>query len=189
MRLVDKIGKFANKFRKDASGQFGFSTNIGILGLALLAAMSFWAIQNEGFAQSNPASNGKPVFLESETIVLKTKAGTFSFEVEIADEPEERRIGLMHRRKMDLKHGMLFQFDHSNIVNMWMQNTVLPLDMIFIRPDGTIARIAERTTPFSEDIITSGEPVSHVLELNAGVAALIGLKPEDKVLHRFFKNQ
>ncbi|PCI04555.1 MAG: hypothetical protein COB78_09675 [Hyphomicrobiales bacterium] len=159
-------------------------------GLAALVMLTFFAAPHEVRAQNSSSdTQNESVKLETETLELKTGSGTFKFVVEIADEPEERMIGLMHRKEMGLKHGMLFQFDHTNLVNMWMRNTVLSLDMIFIRPDGTIAKIARRTTPFSEDIITSGEPVSHVLELNAGVAAIIGLKAEHKVLHRYFPAQ
>ncbi|MFK5977931.1 MAG: DUF192 domain-containing protein [Rhizobiaceae bacterium] len=162
--------------------------------LTIFAILAFLAVQFEVRAQNNAEnsssnSQNSPVKLETETLELKTGVGTFKFEVEIADDPEERMIGLMHRKKMDLKHGMLFQFGNTSLVNMWMRNTVLSLDMIFIRPDGTIAKIARRTTPFSEDIITSGEPVSHVLELNAGVAAMVGLKANHKVLHRYFPTQ
>ena len=161
-----------------------------IVGLALVSILVLFAIQNEIHAQSSSQNSQiEPVLLDTETLELKTGAGTFKFVVEIADEPEERMIGLMHREEMDLKHGMLFQFGDTSLVNMWMRNTVLSLDMIFIRPDGTIAKIAQRTTPFSEAIITSGEPVSHVLELNGGVAAMIGLKANHKVLHRFFTAQ
>ena len=83
-------------------------------------------------------------------------------------------------------HGMLFQFEQTQQVYMWMENTILSLDMIFIRNDGTVAKIREHTTPFSREIISSGEPVSHVLELNAGTAEKLKLKPNDRVMHRFF---
>lgn len=165
-----------------------------VASFALLTALSASTMVFDANAQKNavpkkPSAQDEPVMLETETLSVKTAAGNFDFVVEIADEPEERMIGLMHRKKMALKHGMLFDFGHNSLVNMWMQNTVLSLDMIFIRQNGTVAKVAVRTTPFSEDIITSGEPVSHVLELNAGVAALIGLKKGDKISHRFFQAQ
>lgn len=171
--------------KRGTNGQLG-----KLLALAMLVILALFITQHKVHAQ-NASSNSQsePVKLETEALELKTDAGTFKFVVEIADEPEERMIGLMHRKDMDLKHGMLFQFSDTSLVNMWMRNTVLSLDMIFIRPDGTIAKIARRTTPFSESIITSGEPVSHVLELNAGVAAMIGLKADHKVLHRYFPVQ
>ena len=120
--------------------------------------------------------------LETEKLVLATATGRYEFEVEIADEPQEQAVGLMHRESMPPRHGMLFDFGVSRMVTMWMRNTILSLDMIFIREDGTIARIAERTTPYSETVIPSGEPVRYVLELNAGMARMIGLKPSDRAI-------
>ena len=121
-----------------------------------------------------------------ETLTLITKNGDFEFTVEIADDDKERSQGLMLRETMLPTHGMLFDFGRNADVFMWMENTPLSLDMVFIKPDGSIARIARKTTPFSRDIISSGEPVSHVLELNAGIATQIGLKAGDKVIHTDF---
>ena len=132
------------------------------------------------------ASDAQPQQLPTEKLAIETRQGRFEFDVEIADEPGEQQIGLMHRTQMPPRHGMLFDFGQPRPVAMWMRNTVLPLDMVFVRPDGTVARIAERTEPFSEAIIASGEPVSHVLELNAGISRLIGLKPGDKLVHSSF---
>ena len=81
---------------------------------------------------------------------------------------------------------MLFDFGATGPIAMWMQNTVLPLDMIFIEPDGKVLRIEHNTTPFSREVISSGGPVSHVLEVNAGVAKQIGLKVGDRILHPDF---
>ena len=83
---------------------------------------------------------------------------------------------------------MLFAFGRPRLVTMWMKNTPLPLDMVFLNPDGTVAHIAERTTPYSEDIVSSGGNVAFALELNAGVSRLIGLKVGDRVEHRLFTN-
>ena len=120
---------------------------------------------------------------DPERLVAHTHQGAFPFTIEIADEPSERARGLMFRQEMAANHGMLFDFGAMRDVQMWMKNTPMPLDMVFIRADGTVARVAERTVPFSEDVIPSGEPVSHVLELRAGVARLIGLKPGDRLEH------
>jgi len=129
----------------------------------------------------------EPQSLEPLTIVATS--GNFVFDVEIADEPAERQVGLMNREKMPPRQGMLFDFNEIRPVAMWMHNTPLSLDMIFIRPDGTIANIAQRTTPYSRQTIESAGPVSHVLEINAGISALIGLKPGDRIQHRFFDDQ
>lgn len=122
-----------------------------------------------------------------EALEIVTSNGAFKFSVEIADESEERSRGLMFRETMLPTHGMLFDFGETAPIMMWMKNTPLSLDMLFIKADGTIARIASNTEPFSTSIISSGEPVSHVLELNAGMAKQIGAKPGDRIIHAFFE--
>jgi uncharacterized membrane protein (UPF0127 family) len=84
---------------------------------------------------------------------------------------------------------MLFDFERAEPVTMWMKNTYLPLDMLFIRPDGTVSRIAADTEPLSTAIIPSGGPVSAVLELNAGTAAKLGIQVGDRVEHPLFKER
>ncbi|WP_246728511.1 DUF192 domain-containing protein [Microvirga terricola] len=111
-----------------------------------------------------------------------------SFQVEVARNDADRAQGLMFRRSMPVDRGMLFDFGRVEPVAMWMQNTYLPLDMLFIRPDGTIARIAANTEPLSTRTISSGEPVLAVLELNAGTASRLGIKPGDRVEHPLFKH-
>ncbi|MCB8820849.1 DUF192 domain-containing protein [Microvirga rosea] len=110
-----------------------------------------------------------------------------SFQVEVARNDADRAQGLMYRRAMPANQGMLFDFGRVEPVAMWMQNTYLPLDMLFIRPDGTIARIAANTEPLSTRTIPSGEPVLAVLELNAGTAARLGIKAGDRIDHPLFK--
>ena len=110
-----------------------------------------------------------------------------SFQVEVARNEADRAQGLMFRRSMPADRGMLFDFGRVEPVAMWMQNTYLPLDMLFIRPDGTIARVAANTEPLSTRTIPSGEPVLAVLELNAGTAARLGIKAGDRVEHPLFK--
>ncbi|MEW7008181.1 DUF192 domain-containing protein [Lentilitoribacter sp. EG35] len=117
--------------------------------------------------------------------LLKIIGGTHehSFRVEVVDTPEKRATGLMHREVMPIDAGMLFCFDQTQPVFMWMKNTILSLDMIFIREDGTIAKITENTVPFSEAIISSEEDVRFVLELNAGAVSTFGIKSENRVVH------
>lgn len=121
---------------------------------------------------------------DSERLVIETKSGPVAFAVELALTAEDRASGLMNRQGMAEDHGMLFKFEHSRTVLMWMKNTPLPLDMVFIDSDGVIARIAEETTPFSETIIPSVVPVRYVLELNGGTAAKEGISVGDAVRHR-----
>ena len=123
-----------------------------------------------------------------ETLSIATEGGSRqSFQVEVARNDADRAQGLMFRRSMPTEQGMLFDFGRVEPVSMWMQNTYLSLDMLFIRPDGTIARIAANTEPLSTRTIPSGEPVLAVLELNAGTAAKLGIKPGDRVEHPIFK--
>lgn len=110
-----------------------------------------------------------------------------TFQVEVARNDADRAQGLMFRRSMAPDRGMLFDFGRVEPISMWMQNTYISLDMLFIRPDGTIARIAANTEPLSTRTIPSGEPVLAVLELNAGTAARLGIKPGDRVEHPIFK--
>lgn len=123
-----------------------------------------------------------------EALTIVTQGGQrHSFQVEVARNDADRAQGLMFRRAMAQDRGMLFDFGRVEPVSMWMQNTYLPLDMLFIRADGTIARIAANTEPLSTRTIPSGEPVLSVLELNAGTAARLGIKPGDRVEHPIFK--
>ncbi|EIM28871.1 DUF192 domain-containing protein [Microvirga lotononidis] len=123
-----------------------------------------------------------------ESLSIATKGGQRqTFKVEVARNDADRAQGLMFRRSMPADQGMLFDFGRVEPVSMWMQNTYLPLDMLFIRADGTIARIAANTEPLSTRTIPSGEPVLSVLELNAGSAAKLGIKPGDRVEHPLFK--
>ena len=114
-------------------------------------------------------------------VVVHTATGSHAFEVEIATTPEQHAQGLMFRRKLAPDAGMLFLYKTPGQVMMWMKNTVIPLDMVFIAPDRKVVRIEERTVPYSLKTLSSGGSVQAVLELNAGAASRIGLKPGDKV--------
>jgi uncharacterized membrane protein (UPF0127 family) len=115
--------------------------------------------------------------------------GQHTFSVEVARNDADRAQGLMFRRSMAPDRGMLFDFERVQPISMWMQNTYLPLDMLFIRQDGTIARVAENAEPLSTRTIPSGEPVLAVLELNGGTAARLGIKPGDRVEHPLFRKR
>lgn len=123
----------------------------------------------------------------TEPLVIVTAKGEVTFEVEVMRTDEDRAKGLMFRRYMPENRGMLFDFKVAQPVFMWMKNTYIPLDMVFIRGDGSIARIAEETEPLSTRTIASGEPVTAVLELNGGAAQRAGIKAGDKVRHSLFK--
>jgi uncharacterized membrane protein (UPF0127 family) len=119
-------------------------------------------------------------------LAIHTASGTHRFNVELADTAEKRGVGLMHRPSMPADSGMLFDFKTDAPVAMWMRNTRIPLDMLFITRDGRIANIAERTVPFSETTIPSKGPVRAVLELNGGTAARLKIKAGDRVDHPMF---
>ena len=118
-------------------------------------------------------------------LLIQTKSGkTHGFTVELALTVEQRSQGLMHRQSMPLDHGMLFDFGEMRPVSMWMQNTPLPLDMLFIQRDGTISHIHRKAVPFSQTIISSRGPVHFVLELNGGRAASLGIEVGDRVMSK-----
>lgn len=124
-----------------------------------------------------------------ETLEIVSRSGVKVFAVEVMRTPEERAKGLMYRRELPEGRGMLFDFSPEQNVSMWMKNTYISLDMIFIRADGRIVRIAEKTTPESEAIIPAGAPVRGVLEVIAGTAKKYGIAPGDKVAHPLFERR
>jgi uncharacterized protein len=113
--------------------------------------------------------------------------GTHLFQVEVARTNAERGRGLMFRRYMPKDRGMLFDFGAPEPAAMWMENTYLPLDMLFIRADGVVARIEKQAEPLSRRIIAAGEPVLGVLELNGGICDELGIRAGDKVRHPMFE--
>jgi uncharacterized membrane protein (UPF0127 family) len=122
-----------------------------------------------------------------EKLEIITASGTHEFSVEVMRSPSELERGLMYRRFLPADRGMLFDFKAEKPVMMWMKNTYLPLDMVFISKSGRVVAIAENTEPFSEKIIPSGAPTYGVLEVNAGTAAKIDLKVGDEVRNALFE--
>jgi uncharacterized protein len=155
----------------------------GLAALAALCALLALACLMPG---SRAAWAAEPV---QRLEIASADGKTHAFQIELARRPEERAKGLMYRRYMPKDRGMLFDFEHPEPAAMWMENTYLPLDMLFIRANGTIARIEARTEPMSRRLIPAGEPVLGVLELNGGVCDELGIKPGDKVIHPMFKGR
>jgi len=112
---------------------------------------------------------------------IRTAKVTFKFRVEVARTADEQARGLMFRESLPDDGGMIFPMNPPRMASFWMKNTVIPLDMIFIRADGTIARIAADTVPYSLQPVDSGEPVAAVLELAGGKAAALGIAENDVV--------
>ena len=121
-----------------------------------------------------------------QTVEIASKSGVHVFSVELAENDAERAKGLMYRKELPEGQGMLFDFHRDQEVSFWMQNTYISLDMIFIRSDGRVLRIAESTKPESDSIISSGAPARGVLEVIAGTARKLGIAPGDRVAHPWF---
>jgi uncharacterized membrane protein (UPF0127 family) len=144
-------------------------------------------------AESQPAPAAKPAAPAASVATspisglalapLEIRAGgkVHRFTVELARTPEEQAYGLMNRTRLGDQEGMLFPFDPPRPASFWMKNTLIPLDMIFVRADGSIARIAAMTTPLSENTWQVGEPVAAVLELRGGRAAELGIDEEARI--------
>ena len=124
-----------------------------------------------------------------QTVEIASKTGVHAFAVELADNDADRAKGLMYRKELPEGRGMLFDFHRDQEVGFWMQNTYIPLDMIFIRGDGRILRIAENTEPLSTRLVPSGGPVRAVLEVIGGTARKLGIAPGDRVAHPIFSGR
>lgn len=149
---------------------------------ALALALGFFS------AVSGPADEGTIRFERSEAVVL-TRQGPVRFEVELATTPKQREQGLQHRPQLRAYEGMLFVFDEVAPVYMWMKNTLIPLDMIFLAADGRIVNIVERTTPLSLATVPSAGPAKGVLEVVGGAARRYGIEPGDRVVHPLLAGQ
>lgn len=145
----------------------------------LWSLLAMLALLNGPFAGPLQAAELQP-------LEIITQSGVQPFTVEVMRTDEERARGLMFRKDLPEGRGMLFDFHPEQNVTMWMKNTLIPLDMIFIKADGRILRIAENTQVESEKIIASGGPVRGVLEVIAGTAKKLGIKPGDRVAHPLF---
>jgi uncharacterized membrane protein (UPF0127 family) len=130
------------------------------------------------------ASLARPI--GQQTIEIATKSGVHVFTVEIVDNDADRAKGLMYRKELPEGQGMLFDFHRDQEVSFWMQNTYIPLDMIFIRGDGRISHIAENTEPLSTRLIPSNGPVRAVLEVIGGTSGKLGIAAGDRVASPIF---
>ena len=117
-----------------------------------------------------------------------TKSGKHEFIVEIAVTDRQHAQGLMFRQSLAKNAGMLFDYKVPTSITMWMKNTYIPLDMIFIGNDGRVINVVQRAIPFSENVISSLGKARGVLEVNGGTASRLGIMPGDKILHGIFGN-
>jgi uncharacterized membrane protein (UPF0127 family) len=156
--------------------------------LALAAALVFApAAQAVPPRQDVAACKGQPELKPLQPLHIQTSRGPQKFLVEFADTDKTREFGLMCRKAMALDRGMLFDFKQpQDGIAFWMRNTLIPLDMVFIRADGRVLSIARNVRPLDESPVPAGGAIRAVLELAGGRAAQIGVLPGDKVSHRIF---
>jgi uncharacterized membrane protein (UPF0127 family) len=135
---------------------------------------------------SCPANAGTAKPLPHSVVVIDTAHGPVRFSVEVASNAASQERGLMYRRSLAPNAGMLFDFHHPRTVTFWMRNTIIPLDMIFIRANGTISTIHANATPYSLTPIPSAEPIRAVLEINGGQSAKLGIQAGNRVHNPIF---
>ena len=148
--------------------------------LALALALGAAAACQPG-ASSGAGIERSAAGLEQVPLTIASRGRTHRFTVEVARSPEEQAQGLMHRQSLAPDRGMIFPYDPPQPASFWMKNTLIPLDMIFVRADGSIARVAANTVPLSLEPVGAGEPVAAVLELAGGRAAELGIAEGDRV--------
>jgi len=158
---------------------------MGLRNVYLAAALGIAALTG-GCASGDAVPGAADAKAGKIPVTIKSTNGSHVFQVEVAKSAEEQERGLMFRTNIPKNEGMIFApypagGGAPREANFWMKNTPSPLDIIFIRPDGTIARIAENAVPFSETPIPSGEPVGAVLEINGGRASELGIAEGDTV--------
>jgi len=149
----------------------------GGLLLAILALGGVPACRDQPAPAPPAVVRGEPLV----PLTIERASGTVRFRVEVARTDRQQARGLMGRTSLPPDGGMLFPFVTPAPAAFWMKDTAIPLDMIFIRPDGTIARIAAETAPYSLETVSSGEPVIAVLEIAGGRAEALGIREGDRV--------
>jgi uncharacterized membrane protein (UPF0127 family) len=154
-----------------------------VVALALMPSMF---AMNTSFQFVTPAH----AKMRQDKLTIEPSAGgpRHDFDIEIASSEQEKQLGLMYRTTLGDRQGMLFPYPTERSISMWMHNTYIALDMVFIRSDGTISRIEESAEPLSDRVISSGSAVAAVLELAGGATARLGIKPGDKVRYPLFKD-
>jgi uncharacterized membrane protein (UPF0127 family) len=146
---------------------------------ALAFAAALGACAPNGGGSTEPALERSEAGLEQIRLAITSSTGTHRFIAEVARSPEEQQRGMMFRESIAPDRAMIFPYDPPQDTAFWMENTLIPLDMIFVRSNGTIARIAT-AQPLSQDLVPSGEPVAAVIEIAGGRSAQLGIKAGDK---------
>lgn len=155
--------------------------------LALIISFAFIGFTSPVMSQD--AIWGPQTGLQKTPLIVKTANGSRNFTVEIADTFRKQQIGMMWRTEVAANEGMLFDYmKNPHRAGFWMENTLIPLDIIYIRADGTIANIIKNAKPLDRTPLFSDGIVSAVLEIGGGQSDAQGVKPGDKVIHAIFKN-
>ena len=150
--------------------------------MRILASVLFSLLFLAGPSQASEEVVRLPV----EQVIVTTDRGDIAFATEIATTDETRSRGLMFRRSMSEREAMLFHWPTPRVVSMWMRNTYLSLDMLFVAADGLVVHVQADTVPQSLDVLSAGRDVTAVMELVAGTAAKLGIRPGNRLKHRFF---
>lgn len=177
-------GKRARAMRGglDLDGRFRALFSACALVAAALLGGAFGGVG--GWATSPARAEAPGVVAQAlEPLTFETPSGARVVAVEVARSEPQRTRGLMGRRFMPEDRGMLFLFDRPQIISMWMKNTYIPLDMVFVGQDGRVVSIAANAEPFSEAIVSSSGPAVAVVEINGGVARRMGMRVGDRVRH------
>ncbi|MGE4321615.1 MAG: DUF192 domain-containing protein [Sphingobium sp.] len=157
-----------------------FSLARSLVPLVLLAActQTGGAGETAGNTVNGARADAAPALLP---LTIRSAAGQHRFDVEVAATPQQQQQGLMFRKTLAPDRGMLFPMETPRIASFWMKNTLIPLDILFVRTDGTIAFIAADTVPYSREPVSAGVPVGAVLEIAGGRAAALGIQEGDHV--------
>ena len=150
--------------------------------MRILASVLFSLLFLAGPSQASEEVVRLPV----EQVIVTTDRGDMAFATEIATTDETRSRGLMFRRSMGEREAMLFHWHSPHVVTMWMRNTYIPLDMLFVTADGTVVHVEADTVPQSLEVLSADREVSAVLEIVGGMAAKLGIRPGSRLKHRFF---
>lgn len=148
----------------------------------LLLGLGALALPRGAGAQTGP----QPELRKERLTIVTTRGKTHAFMVEMALEPAQQSIGLMFRQRVPADGGMLFDWGKPRRSQMWMRNTIVSLDMLFIAQDGTIRKISEWTVPQSLAVIDSDQPVRATLELAAGTCDRLDIRAGDRAMHPIF---
>ncbi|RYD86494.1 MAG: DUF192 domain-containing protein [Sphingomonadales bacterium] len=155
--------------------------SVRLLGAVALTSLAMIGCAPTSARSADNQAEAKPAAAATVALDIRTAKGVVHYKVEVATTGEEQARGLMYRTSLPDHGGMIFPMMPPRFAAFWMKNTYISLDLIFIRPDGTIARIAANAVPEKLDPIESGEPVSAVLEIIGGGAVANGIAVGDKV--------